>query len=220
MCTRHTSTHAKAMVRDRGIASASTKMECPDVLAGVHGTSVASERLCNHALKHTRVLLEYQIHLGRAHALLYGFYLLAVRIGCSITIHSCGISKPACPPASHQPVCLPIIPACLSANLPTCVPACPSFPPAVKPRKGDALLFFSLNPNALPDEMSLHTGCPVIEGAVALRRLKTSLVSCVRARTSDTSHTFSSIRGQTAHAPSSSCTCILAAPSSRVRPLL
>ncbi|KAK4283570.1 hypothetical protein QN277_000507 [Acacia crassicarpa] len=35
---------------------------------------------------------------------------------------------------------------------------------AVKPRKGDALLFFSLHPNAIPDPKSLHAGCPVIEG--------------------------------------------------------
>lgn len=35
---------------------------------------------------------------------------------------------------------------------------------AVKARKGDALLFFSLHPNAIPDPMSLHGGCPVIEG--------------------------------------------------------
>lgn len=35
---------------------------------------------------------------------------------------------------------------------------------AVKPRKGDALLFFSLHPSAVPDESSLHTGCPVLEG--------------------------------------------------------
>lgn len=34
----------------------------------------------------------------------------------------------------------------------------------VKPRRGDALLFFSLHPNAIPDENSLHAGCPVIEG--------------------------------------------------------
>ncbi|KAL0348736.1 UNVERIFIED_CONTAM: putative prolyl 4-hydroxylase 4 [Sesamum angustifolium] len=36
--------------------------------------------------------------------------------------------------------------------------------PAVKPRKGDALLFFSLTPDAVPDPMSLHAGCPVDEG--------------------------------------------------------
>lgn len=35
---------------------------------------------------------------------------------------------------------------------------------AVKPQKGDALLFFSLYPNAVPDPASLHGGCPVIEG--------------------------------------------------------
>eukprot|EP00271_Cylindrocystis_brebissonii_P020403 TRINITY_DN6737_c0_g1_i3.p2 TRINITY_DN6737_c0_g1~~TRINITY_DN6737_c0_g1_i3.p2 ORF type:complete len:146 (+),score=21.01 TRINITY_DN6737_c0_g1_i3:785-1222(+) len=35
---------------------------------------------------------------------------------------------------------------------------------AVKPMKGDALLFFSLNPDASPDESSLHSGCPVISG--------------------------------------------------------
>lgn len=35
---------------------------------------------------------------------------------------------------------------------------------AVKPRKGDALLFFSLHPSAIPDTLSLHGGCPVIKG--------------------------------------------------------
>uniref|UniRef100_A0A7C8ZAP9 procollagen-proline 4-dioxygenase n=1 Tax=Opuntia streptacantha TaxID=393608 RepID=A0A7C8ZAP9_OPUST len=35
---------------------------------------------------------------------------------------------------------------------------------AVRPKKGDALLFFSLYPTAHPDPMSLHGGCPVIEG--------------------------------------------------------
>uniref|UniRef100_A0A5B7C7R9 procollagen-proline 4-dioxygenase n=1 Tax=Davidia involucrata TaxID=16924 RepID=A0A5B7C7R9_DAVIN len=35
---------------------------------------------------------------------------------------------------------------------------------AVKPHKGDALLFFSLHPTAIPDISSLHAGCPVIEG--------------------------------------------------------
>lgn len=34
----------------------------------------------------------------------------------------------------------------------------------MKPRRGDALLFFSLHPNAIPDTLSLHAGCPVIEG--------------------------------------------------------
>lgn len=35
---------------------------------------------------------------------------------------------------------------------------------AVKPHKGDALLFFSLHPNATTDGTSLHGSCPVIEG--------------------------------------------------------
>ena len=35
---------------------------------------------------------------------------------------------------------------------------------AVKPIKGDALLFWSLNPDATQDFASLHTGCPVIRG--------------------------------------------------------
>lgn len=34
----------------------------------------------------------------------------------------------------------------------------------VKPHRGDALLFFNLHPNAVPDPESLHAGCPVIEG--------------------------------------------------------
>ncbi|MQM08621.1 hypothetical protein Taro_041478 [Colocasia esculenta] len=35
---------------------------------------------------------------------------------------------------------------------------------AVKPKKGDALLFFSLRPDATTDEYSLHGSCPVIDG--------------------------------------------------------
>ncbi|KAK8963009.1 hypothetical protein KSP40_PGU018825 [Platanthera guangdongensis] len=35
---------------------------------------------------------------------------------------------------------------------------------AVKPEKGDALLFFSLHPDATTDSKSLHGSCPVIEG--------------------------------------------------------
>ncbi|KAI8533812.1 hypothetical protein RHMOL_Rhmol10G0038400 [Rhododendron molle] len=35
---------------------------------------------------------------------------------------------------------------------------------AVKPHKGDALLFFSLHPNTTTDPLSLHGSCPVIEG--------------------------------------------------------
>ncbi|GAB4827781.1 Probable prolyl 4-hydroxylase 7, variant 2 [Ancistrocladus abbreviatus] len=35
---------------------------------------------------------------------------------------------------------------------------------AVKPRKGDAILFFSLHPNATTDPSSVHGSCPVVEG--------------------------------------------------------
>ncbi|CAM6087606.1 unnamed protein product [Calypogeia fissa] len=35
---------------------------------------------------------------------------------------------------------------------------------AVKPKKGTALLFYSLYPDATPDFASLHMGCPVLEG--------------------------------------------------------
>ncbi|KAI3875771.1 hypothetical protein MKX03_023694 [Papaver bracteatum] len=35
---------------------------------------------------------------------------------------------------------------------------------AVKPKKGDALLFWSLKPDATKDMSSLHGGCPVIKG--------------------------------------------------------
>lgn len=34
----------------------------------------------------------------------------------------------------------------------------------MKPRKGDALLFFNLSPDASKDSLSLHAGCPVIKG--------------------------------------------------------
>jgi len=34
----------------------------------------------------------------------------------------------------------------------------------VKPKRGDALLFFNLHPSAKPDRSSLHAGCPVLEG--------------------------------------------------------
>lgn len=35
---------------------------------------------------------------------------------------------------------------------------------AVKPKKGDALLFYSLKPDGSLDPSSLHSGCPVIKG--------------------------------------------------------
>ncbi|KAI3436521.1 hypothetical protein D9Q98_005938 [Chlorella vulgaris] len=42
--------------------------------------------------------------------------------------------------------------------------ACASGHVAAKPKKGDALLFFSLKPDGVNDQYSLHTGCPVISG--------------------------------------------------------
>ncbi|XP_076912020.1 putative prolyl 4-hydroxylase 7 [Bidens hawaiensis] len=42
--------------------------------------------------------------------------------------------------------------------------ACAKSGYAVKPKKGDALLFFNLHPNGTTDRMSLHGSCPVIEG--------------------------------------------------------
>lgn len=35
---------------------------------------------------------------------------------------------------------------------------------AAKPKKGDALLFYSLKPDGTSDAYSLHTGCPIISG--------------------------------------------------------
>ncbi|CAL9757936.1 unnamed protein product, partial [Musa acuminata subsp. burmannicoides] len=35
---------------------------------------------------------------------------------------------------------------------------------SVKPKMGDALLFWSMRPDATPDPSSLHGGCPVIKG--------------------------------------------------------
>ncbi|XP_059283495.1 probable prolyl 4-hydroxylase 10 [Lycium ferocissimum] len=35
---------------------------------------------------------------------------------------------------------------------------------SVKPKMGDALLFWSMKPDATPDPSSLHGGCPVIKG--------------------------------------------------------
>jgi 2OG-Fe(II) oxygenase superfamily len=34
----------------------------------------------------------------------------------------------------------------------------------VKPAKGDAVLFYNLKPDAVPDPLSLHASCPVIRG--------------------------------------------------------
>ncbi|CAI7802124.1 unnamed protein product [Closterium sp. NIES-54] len=43
-------------------------------------------------------------------------------------------------------------------------PRPPPIPTTAKPRKGDALLFFSLHPDTSFDRSSLHAGCPVLAG--------------------------------------------------------
>ena len=58
--------------------------------------------------------------------------------------------------------------------------ACGQMGVAAKPRRGDALLFFSLTPEGHEDTLSLHAGCPVIKVrlmlmAIALFRLKADL---------------------------------------------
>lgn len=56
-------------------------------------------------------------------------------------------------PASHEHVFLPDAVECARAGL------------AVKPRKGSALLFWSLKPNSKDKDLtSLHGGCPVLKG--------------------------------------------------------
>ncbi|CAI5500091.1 unnamed protein product [Closterium sp. Naga37s-1] len=60
------------------------------------------------------------------------------------------ISPPSLFPAPSSPSSLPL------SHSPLPVPA--------KPRKGDALLFFSLHPDTSFDRASLHAGCPVLAG--------------------------------------------------------
>ena len=43
-------------------------------------------------------------------------------------------------------------------------PARPLSAPQVKPKQGDALLFWSQHWNGTLDQRSLHGGCPVIKG--------------------------------------------------------
>ena len=52
----------------------------------------------------------------------------------------------------------------------------------MKPSKGDALLFFSLLPNATTDPLSLHGSCPVIQGE------KWSATKWIRVRSFETSN--------------------------------
>lgn len=40
---------------------------------------------------------------------------------------------------------------------------------AVRPKMGDALLFYSLNLEGSKDQSSLHSGCPVIKGSKVVK---------------------------------------------------
>ncbi|KAG8384752.1 hypothetical protein BUALT_Bualt04G0151100 [Buddleja alternifolia] len=60
---------------------------------------------------------------------------------------------------------------------------------AVRPRKGDALLFFSLHPDATTDSTSLHGSCPVLEGE------KWSATKWIHVRSFDTPLTEHSSNG-------------------------
>ena len=61
----------------------------------------------------------------------------------------------------------------------------------MKPMKGDALLFYSLHPDATTDPLSLHGSCPVIEGE------KWSATKWIHVR---------SFEKSMRHAPSGDCT--------------
>lgn len=57
--------------------------------------------------------------------------------------------------------------------------ACAAKGLAVRPRKGDALIFYSLKPDGALDKASLHGGCPVVKGA-KVRREGRGGVRCAR----------------------------------------
>src|SRR5690242_6897704 len=47
--------------------------------------------------------------------------------------------------------------------------ACAAGHVAFRPKRGDALLFWSINPDGTQDSYASHTGCPVISGAKCVR---------------------------------------------------
>lgn len=59
---------------------------------------------------------------------------------------------------------------------------CASTGYAVKPIRGNAILFFNLYPDATPDESSSHSGCMVLEGEKwsATKRIHVSSLSSVK----------------------------------------
>lgn len=60
-------------------------------------------------------------------------------------------------------------------------------PPQVKPRKGDALLFWDINPDGSLDQHALHGGCDVVSGqkwaATKWMRNKCMGMDCPKSRT-------------------------------------
>lgn len=56
--------------------------------------------------------------------------------------------------------------------------ACAAKGLAVHPRKGDALVFYSLKPDGSLDKASLHGGCPVTKGAKVRRRRGAGGAAC------------------------------------------
>jgi len=72
----------------------------------------------------------------------------------------------------HCRYCISFYPECLLVFLILVLFVChmtiflnwPETSSSVKPRKGDALLFFNLKPDGTTDSVSLHGGCPVIKG--------------------------------------------------------
>lgn len=63
----------------------------------------------------------------------------------------------------------------------------PWLPPQVKPRKGDALLFWNINPDGSLDQHALHGGCDVVSGqkwaATKWMRNKCIGMDCPKSRT-------------------------------------
>ena len=70
--------------------------------------------------------------------------MLPVGASCSA---ACAAHQP-CLRTLHPPLCTVQITPCLLT---------------AKPKKGDALLFFSLKPDGKLDAASMHTGCPVVK---------------------------------------------------------
>lgn len=92
--------------------------------------------------------------------------------GCHTPAHFLRRSRVTFPHPSPHPTPLPPLQssAWIDPSLPQQFEATRPFSKCAKghvaapPRKGDALLFYSLKVNGEHDQASLHTGCPVIKG--------------------------------------------------------